>query len=83
VARAVIPVVTHNSLIAIALGQKLFDRGINVQPIIPPAVPERSARLRFFLTSEHTEAQIDRTIQAIVEAREEIGDGRSLLTLAN
>jgi 8-amino-7-oxononanoate synthase len=82
-ARAVIPVVTHNSLIAIALGQKLFDRGINVQPIIPPAVPERSARLRFFLTSEHTEAQIDRTIQAIVEAREEIGDGRSLLTLAN
>ncbi|MEA2861033.1 MAG: 8-amino-7-oxononanoate synthase [Methylobacteriaceae bacterium] len=82
-ARAVIPVVTHNSLIAIALGQKLFDRGINVQPIIPPAVPERSARLRFFLTSEHTEAQIDRTIQAIVEAREEIGDGRSLLTLAH
>jgi 8-amino-7-oxononanoate synthase len=83
VARAVIPVVTHNSLIAIALGQKLFDRRINVQPIIPPAVPERSARLRFFLTSEHTEAQIDRTIQAIVEAREEIGDGRSLLRLAN
>ena len=82
-ARAVVPVVTHNSLIAVALGQKLFDRGINVQPIIPPAVPERSARLRFFLTSEHTEAQIDRTIQAMVEAREEIGDGRSLLLLAN
>jgi 8-amino-7-oxononanoate synthase len=82
-ARAVIPVVTHNSLIAIALGQKLFDRGINVQPIIPPAVPEKSARLRFFLTSEHTEAQIDRTIEAIVEARQEIGDGRAILMAAN
>jgi 8-amino-7-oxononanoate synthase len=82
-ARAVIPVVTHNSLIAVALGQKLFDRGINVQPIIPPAVPERSARLRFFLTSEHTEAQIDRTIEAIVEARQEIGDGRSILMPTN
>jgi 7-keto-8-aminopelargonate synthetase-like enzyme len=82
-ARAVIPVITHNSLIAIALGQKLFDRGINVQPIIPPAVPERSARLRFFLTSEHTEAQIDRTIQAIVDAKEEIGDGRSILAPAH
>ncbi|MEA2839043.1 MAG: 8-amino-7-oxononanoate synthase [Methylobacteriaceae bacterium] len=82
-ARAVIPVVTHNSLIAIALGQKLFDRGINVQPIIPPAVPERSARLRFFLTSEHTELQIDRTIDAIVEARAEIGDGRSILAPAH
>jgi 8-amino-7-oxononanoate synthase len=82
-ARAVVPVVTHNSLIAVALGQKLFDRGINVQPIIPPAVPERSARLRFFLTSEHTQAQIDRTIGAIVEARQEIGDGRSILVPAN
>jgi 7-keto-8-aminopelargonate synthetase-like enzyme len=70
-ARAVIP------------GQKLFDRGVNVQPIIPPAVPERSARLRFFLTSEHTEAQIDRTIEAIVEARQEIGDGRSILIPTN
>jgi 8-amino-7-oxononanoate synthase len=82
-ARAVIPVVTHNSLIAVALGQKLFDRGINVQPIIPPAVPEKAARLRFFLTSEHTEAQIDRAIEAIVEARQEIGDGRSILMAAN
>ncbi len=82
-AYAVIPVVTHNSLIAVALGQKLFDRGINVQPIIPPAVPESSARLRFFLTSEHSESQIDRTIDAIVDARQEIGDGRSILTPAN
>jgi 8-amino-7-oxononanoate synthase len=82
-ARAVIPVVTHNSLIAVALGQKLFDKAINVQPIIPPAVPERSARLRFFLTSQHSEAQIDRTIEAIVEARQEIGDGRSILIPTN
>jgi 8-amino-7-oxononanoate synthase len=82
-ARAVIPVLTHNSLIAVALGQKLFDRGINVQPIIPPAVPEKSARLRFFLTSEHSEAQIDRTIEAIVEARQELGDGRAILMAAN
>jgi 8-amino-7-oxononanoate synthase len=67
----------------VALGQKLFDRGINVQPIIPPAVPERSARLRFFLTSEHNEGQIDRTIEAIVDAKEQIGDGRSILMPTN
>jgi 7-keto-8-aminopelargonate synthetase-like enzyme len=75
--------VTHNSLIAVALGQKLFDRGVNVQPIIPPAVPEKSARLRFFLTSEHTRSQIDRTVEAIVGAQQEIGDGRSILMPAN
>jgi 8-amino-7-oxononanoate synthase len=77
---AVIPVVTHNSLIAVALSQKLFERGINVQPIIYPAVQERSARLRFFLTCEHTEAQIDDTVQAIADVRKVVGDGRSILT---
>ncbi|GAC1335920.1 MAG: aminotransferase class I/II-fold pyridoxal phosphate-dependent enzyme [Beijerinckiaceae bacterium] len=80
---AVIPIVTHNSLIAVSLSQKLFERGINVQPIIYPAVQERSARLRFFLTSEHTEAQIDDTVQAIADVRKVVGDGRSILTASN
>ena len=35
-------------------------------PIIYPAVPSRPARLRFFITSEHTEAQI-RTAIAITK----------------
>ena len=30
--------------------EALFERGINVQPIVYPAVPENSARLRFFVT---------------------------------
>lgn len=76
---AVIPVVVHSSITAVALSQRLFERGINVQPIIHPAVPERSARLRFFLTSEHSEAQIDQTCAAIAEEAEIIGDGTSLL----
>ena len=36
----------------------LSDRGINVQPILYPAVEESAARLRFFIHSEHTEEQI-------------------------
>ena len=64
---AIVPVVVHSSLAAVTLSQKLFERGINVQPIIHPAVPERAARLRFFLSSEHTPEQITTTIQAIAE----------------
>jgi 7-keto-8-aminopelargonate synthetase-like enzyme len=76
---AVIPVVVHSSISAVALSQRLFECGINVQPIIHPAVPERSARLRFFVTSEHSEDQIDKTCAAIAEEAERIGDGTSLL----
>jgi 8-amino-7-oxononanoate synthase len=76
---AVVPVIVHDSIIAVRLSQQLFDRGINVQPIIHPAVPERCARLRFFLTSEHTDEQIHVTCDAIAEAVKSIGDGRSIL----
>ena len=64
---AIVPVVVHSSLAAVMLSQQLFERGINVQPIIHPAVPERAARLRFFLSSEHTAEQITATVQAVAE----------------
>ena len=79
---AIIPLVLGDSLIAVALGQELFTRGINVQPIIHPAVPEKSARLRFFVTSEHREDQIRETIVVASEALKVIGDGKSILTRA-
>ena len=41
-----------------SLSRRLFERGINVQPILYPAVEEAAARLRFFITACHTEKQI-------------------------
>ena len=67
---AIVPVVVHSSLAAGTLSQRLFERGINVQPIIHPAVPERHARLRFFISSEHTPEQITQAIRLIVESIE-------------
>jgi 8-amino-7-oxononanoate synthase len=75
---AIIPIMAGNSVFAVALSQGLFERGINVQPIIHPAVPERAARLRFFLTSEHRAAQIDETIQAIEDAMKEVSANPSM-----
>lgn len=62
---SVIPVILGSSLKAVRLSNGLFERGVNVQPIIHPAVEEKAARLRFFLSSEHTEAQITETIRLI------------------
>jgi len=65
---AVIPVLVGSSINAAKLSQLMLDAGINVQPILYPAVPEGSARLRFFLSCEHTEAQIDTTIAELKKA---------------
>jgi 7-keto-8-aminopelargonate synthetase-like enzyme len=64
---SVIPAITHGSLKAARLSEALFRRKINVQPIVYPAVQERSARLRFFISSEHTEAQIHMAVEALAE----------------
>ncbi|HNC27656.1 MAG TPA: 8-amino-7-oxononanoate synthase, partial [Accumulibacter sp.] len=47
-----------SSLKAATLSNQFFEAGINVQPIIYPAVEEKAARLRFFLSAMHSEQQI-------------------------
>jgi 8-amino-7-oxononanoate synthase len=63
----VIPVILGNSLHSLRLSQALFARGINVQPILYPAVEESAARLRFFMTARHTAHQIRETVEAVAE----------------
>ncbi len=64
---AVIPVIIGNSVKTGKLSSVLFDEGIYAPPIIYPAVPEESARLRFFISSEHTTEQI---IEAVEKTKE-------------
>lgn len=64
---AIVPVVTGGSIAAARLAGALFRRGINVQPILYPAVPERAARLRFFLTAAHAEGQVREAVRALAE----------------
>lgn len=69
---AIVPVILGSSIRAARVADLLFRRGINVQPILHPAVPERSARLRFFLSSLHTEAQIRRAVAETAQAIDEV-----------
>ena len=59
---SIVPIITGRSVLAVKLSNALADRGIDAPPIIYPAVEEQAARLRFFLTADHTEAQIRQTI---------------------
>jgi 8-amino-7-oxononanoate synthase len=71
---AVVPIILGNSMLALKMSKMLFDKGINVQPILHPAVEEKAARLRFFITSAHTEEQIRYTVNALTESLKTIGD---------
>lgn len=62
-------VVIGDSIRTAKLAERLFERGISVIPVTYPAVPMRSARLRFFLTGKHTADQI---VEALRVTREEI-----------
>ena len=64
---AVVPAILGNSLHALQVSDALKQRGINVQPILYPAVEETAARLRFFCTATHTEQQIRETIEVLAE----------------
>jgi 8-amino-7-oxononanoate synthase/acyl carrier protein len=63
----IIPLVTGDSLLALRLSNRMFDRGINVQPILHPAVDENLARLRFFITSCHNSEQIETAVRILKE----------------
>ena len=54
----------------LAVSAALLRRGIDAQPILYPAVPENKARVRFFITAEHTEEQVAQTIDALAECIE-------------
>lgn len=64
---AITPVMIGDSLRAVRASEALFAKGINALPIIHPGVPERSARLRFFLTADHTPEMINAAVQATAE----------------
>lgn len=63
----VVPVVVGRSELAARLSNRLMERGINVQPIIYPAVEEKAARLRFFLSCAHAEEQIREAVRVTAE----------------
>ncbi|MDB5413307.1 MAG: 8-amino-7-oxononanoate synthase [Rubritepida sp.] len=65
VGQAIVPVILGDSLATVRAAERLFELGVNVQPICFPVVPEGQGRLRFFLCAEHSDDEIDHTIQTL------------------
>jgi 7-keto-8-aminopelargonate synthetase-like enzyme len=68
----IVPVVLGSSVRAVRVSAALLEHGVNALPIVFPAVPEKLARLRFFLSAEHTEQDVRDAVAALVTATDGI-----------
>ena len=68
----IIPIITGASMKALRLSEALYNNGINAQPILYPAVPEKETRVRIFMTASHTEEQIRSSVEIIAQQWQKI-----------
>jgi glycine C-acetyltransferase len=67
------PVIVGKGAVAMDLSDRLFKRGVFAQGIGYPTVPEGRARIRTIVTSAHTDAQLDRALEAFEAVGRELG----------
>ncbi|MFA5843480.1 MAG: pyridoxal phosphate-dependent aminotransferase family protein [Coriobacteriia bacterium] len=69
----VVPVMVGDEAKTMDLTRMLFDRGVFVCPIVHPAVPRGTDRLRTCLMATHTDEDIDQALDAFAEAGKTLG----------
>jgi glycine C-acetyltransferase len=67
------PVIVGKGAVAMQLSDRLFSLGVFAQGIGYPTVPEGRARIRTIVTSGHSEAQLDRALEAFETGGRELG----------
>jgi glycine C-acetyltransferase len=67
------PVIVGRGAVAMDFSDRLFKRGVFAQGIGFPTVAEGRARIRTIVTSMHTDAQLDRALEAFASAGKELG----------
>ncbi len=68
----IVPVITGSDDGALTMARRLFDRGVFVPPIVSPAVPPNTSRLRVTVTAAHNEADVDELVQAVAATWHEV-----------
>lgn len=61
----IIPVYIGDELTTLRVWRALFDSGVYVNVVLPPAVPRNSTLLRLSCSSEHTREHLDRAISVL------------------
>ena len=61
----IIPIYVRDDNKTFLLTHMIFEEGIFVTPVVPPAVPPKDTLIRFALMATHTHAQIDCAVEKI------------------
>jgi glycine C-acetyltransferase len=69
----IVPVLIGDNARTVAFSEALLARGVLVHPIRPPTVPVGTARLRVTPMATHTDAHIDRALDAFAAAARDTG----------
>ena len=69
----IFPIIIKDTEKTLALAEYLMEAGVYLLAIRPPTVPEGTSRLRATLMATHTEAQIDRTLDALESGLKKLG----------
>lgn len=68
----IIPVITGDDVPALRMSRALYDRGVFVPPIVSPAVPPKTSRLRVTVTAAHSDDEVAQIGDAVVGAWREV-----------
>ena len=66
--KAIIPVYLKDAETVVRVGEKLYQAGLEASGIVHPAVPKDKCRLRFFVSSNHTEEDITKAVEILKSA---------------
>jgi glycine C-acetyltransferase len=72
-AHPIIPVMTHDAVLATRMADALMAKGVYVTAFSYPVVPKGKARIRTQMSAAHDKSQLDRAIAAFAEAGREVG----------
>jgi glycine C-acetyltransferase len=67
------PIIVGDGRRTMEFSKALFDAGVMATGIAFPTVPEGKARVRTIMTSEHTHAEIDQSLEVIVSVAKKMG----------
>lgn len=69
----VVPIVFRDEERTLLATKMLDERGIFMCPILPPAVPPQTCRLRATVTTDHEPEHIDQALEALADVGRELG----------
>jgi 8-amino-7-oxononanoate synthase len=69
----IVPIIIGDDMQTLMMWRALFDAGVYVNPVIPPAVPPTGSLLRTSYMATHTDEQLDRVLETVAAVARQLG----------